>query len=73
MTNEVEDFGFVLFTEEELAPPIDTKASDMYALIIPLLTNLAKDPDKDIIKWPGKARVKTAEDIIAKLTKIMQM
>lgn len=54
------DFGFTTHSDEELvdvesARKGDQKAERMYNAIMPLLTNLLKDADKnDIIKWPNR-------------------
>lgn len=59
--DEEDDFGFTTHSDDELvdARKADEKAERMYRAIMPLLTNLAKDADKnDIIKWPNrKARI----------------
>ncbi len=60
------DFGFTASTEEELIDPIvsDVKAStdgelkskllEVEKLVMPLLVNLMRDPDKDYLKWPNR-------------------
>ena len=64
------DFGFSAVTEEELhtvqkslaaaeeastsAKTAQEKAQTLYNMIIPLLDNLAKDPEKDYIYWPKR-------------------
>ena len=54
------DFGFSATTEQDIIqrhvadnyqPVLDT----IWNAINPLLTNLQKDPDKDVLKWPGRA------------------
>ena len=55
------DFGFTSVSEEDVLAPLvsnsQDKAQAMYDAIIPLLTNLAKDSDKnDLIKWPNRAK-----------------
>ena len=51
--NKEYDFGFT--TED---PDLDGGYRDrlykMYSLIEPLILNLLKDTDKDIIKWPNR-------------------
>jgi hypothetical protein len=36
-------------------------------MIMPLLLNLKKNPDKDIIKWAGADRVKNIDAFIKKM------
>ena len=59
------DFGFTFTNEEEITEPIYSTKDDeiddlkqrLHALrkiFQPLLENLAKDPDKPMIKWPNR-------------------
>jgi uncharacterized protein Yka (UPF0111/DUF47 family) len=64
------DFGFTAVTEGELAAvqqaqqtveqtekTVDfykQKADNLYNMIMPLLNNLAKNPEKDYIYWPNR-------------------
>jgi type II secretory pathway pseudopilin PulG len=64
------DFGFTAVTEDELhkvqqslaavqqatttAKSAQEKAQAIYDMVIPLLDNLAKDPEKDYIYWPKR-------------------
>jgi phage-related tail protein len=53
------DFGFTSTTSDEIAAPIITSKSNdtvdkLLKAITPLLDNLAKDPDKDVIHWPNR-------------------
>lgn len=64
------DFGFTAVTEDELAvvqkaqqtveateKTVDSykqKADNLYNMIMPLLNNLAKNPEKDYIYWPNR-------------------
>tara|TARA_R110000772_G_scaffold2311_6_gene7996 strand:- start:458 stop:733 length:276 start_codon:yes stop_codon:yes gene_type:complete len=43
----------------------------LHNAILPLLDNLAANPEKDYIKWNGKDRVKKIEDFKAKLQTIL--
>lgn len=69
------DFGFTAVTEDELhkvqqslaaaeqatttAKTAQEKAQTLYNMVIPLLDNLAKDPEKDYIYWPKRqAKIK---------------
>ena len=61
------DFGFTAVDEEAITSPVLTetyttvegeykaKLKAVEQLIIPLLVNLMKNPDKDYIKWPNRA------------------
>lgn len=70
---EEHDFGFSFSTEEELTViQEDTeKVEKLRAMIMPLLVNLKKDPDKDIIKWKGADRVKSIDSFIKKMNKLI--
>jgi hypothetical protein len=68
------DFGFTTSSEEEIKQEgkqegID-KAKHMYDAIMPLLTNLKKDADKNpIINWPHRGE--KIDLFITKLNKIL--
>ena len=68
------DFGFTTSSEEEIKQEgkqegID-KARHMYDAIMPLLTNLKKDADKNpIINWPNRGE--KINLFIAKLNEIL--
>lgn len=67
---EIFDFGFTAVNEDELeavreissqvethADQVDElrdKVSDLYNAIVPLLSNLKKNPEKDYIHWPNR-------------------
>ena len=66
------DFGFT--TEEELKQEEKQKAESSHQkliglrdMIMPLLLNLKKNPDKDIIKWDGPSRIKSIDGFIKKM------
>lgn len=65
------DFGFTFVDEEQFTKveKVEDKAKLMKlrAMILPLLFNLKKNPDKDIIQWPGKERVKSVDAFIKKM------
>ena len=78
------DFGFTAVDEDELeavqqltatAASQETAASDyeekmnrLYNAILPLLSNLKKNPEKDFIHWPNRTdKVEAFEDMIAKI------
>lgn len=71
------DFGFT--TEEELKSTeieqlgtTQEKLDGLRAMIMPLLLNLKKNPDKDIIKWEGKQRVKQIDSFIKKMDEFIK-
>ena len=83
---EIFDFGFTAVTEEELDVVIEAKETavmktagldktqekcdTLYNMIKPLLNNLAKNPEKDYIHWPGKLRSKKIEEFSDKLDEV---
>lgn len=74
MNEEEWDFGFT--SEDELKVEVSTQVNDKAAtirdMIMPLLNNLKKNPDKDIIKWEGKARIKQIDAFIKKMDKLIE-
>lgn len=62
--NDDFDFGFSAVAEDDLevskqANDIGEKLQKMYDLVMPLLNNLAKNPDKEYIHWPNReAKIK---------------
>lgn len=71
------DFGFSftddleqdMYAAQEQASKEQQKAEKMYKMIMPLLNNLKKNPDKPNIHWPD--RVKKIDDFIYKLNAIL--
>lgn len=62
------DFGFSIVDETELTRSShNDKVVQLRAMIMPLLTNLKANPDKDIIKWNGADRVNRINDFIEKM------
>ena len=78
------DFGFTAVTEDELevvkktqdsvndAEQLATSTQDtldkLYNAIVPLLTNLKKNPEKEYILWPNRLqKVEEFEDYIQKI------
>jgi len=63
------DFGFTAATEAELTDPIvsDVRAAtveelkakllEVEKMVMPLLVNLMKNPEKEYIKWPNRVPV----------------
>ena len=80
------DFGFTAVDEDELeavqkltetaasqetaASDYETKMNNLYNAILPLLSNLKKNPEKDYIHWPNRTEKDEAfEDMISKIIK----
>jgi hypothetical protein len=66
------DFGFSAMSEEDIptAPNLD-KLYGLRDMIMPLLNNLKKNPEKDYINWPNRvekidAFIKKMNDYIEK-------
>jgi hypothetical protein len=55
---------------DQLEKTYKEKLNKLYKMIIPLLNNLAKDPDKEYILWPN--RVKKIEEFRKKIDKLVQ-
>ena len=74
MNEEEWDFGFT--SEDELKVEVSTQVNDKAAtirdMIMPVLNNLKKNPDKDIIKWEGKSRIKQIDAFIKKMDKLIE-
>lgn len=60
-----DDFGFSFTTEENLfregglvdeKDELTMRLQQMYDAILPLLNNLNRNPDQDIIKWPNRTQ-----------------
>lgn len=80
------DFGFTFASEEELdavqeakqvasenstnVSALEKKVDTLYNMIMPLLNNLAANPDKDYIKWDGKDRLQKIEQFRDKLDEV---
>ena len=78
--SELFDFGFTAVTEEELESTQTAKAAEataagtterldkLYNAVIPLLTNLKKNPEKEYILWPNRlSKVEEFETLITKI------
>lgn len=72
--DETHDFGFTFTDEDEITTPVYSSLSEevddlkkrlqaVQKIFMPLLENLARDPDKNYIKWPNR------KDIIEKKIK----
>jgi hypothetical protein len=70
--NEDDDFGFTFADSTEIQAKVTTtedKLQGLRKMIMPLLNNLMKNPDKDTILWPDrekkiKAFIKKMDDYI---------
>ena len=69
---EVNDFGFTLIGEEDIIVPSNEKVEQLRDMIMPLLNNLKKNPEKDYIQWPGKDRVKKINEFISKMNALVE-
>ena len=86
MADDIFDFGCTVVNEDELevaqkatktataatatAKSIDDKLNKLYNAIIPLLTNLKANPEKDYILWPKRLeKVEAFEDMLQKIYK----
>jgi uncharacterized protein Yka (UPF0111/DUF47 family) len=70
MSSDMFDFGFTAVDENELevvqkasttahtatqsVEALESKVNDLYNAILPLLTNLKKNPEKEYIHWPNR-------------------
>jgi hypothetical protein len=80
------DFGFTAVDEDELeavqsvkseatsasatAQELEDKLNKLYNSILPLLTNLKKNPEKEYILWPNRvAKIEQFEDLISGIIK----
>ena len=84
MNNEDFDFGFTAVDEDELevvqqqtaktqlmatsANRLEEKIDKLYNAIIPLLSNLKKNPEKGYIYWPNRtAKIEEFEAILQRI------
>ena len=84
--NSLFDFGFTAVSEEELevvqkttasaeeaaatATSYEDKLNKLYNAILPLLSNLKKNHEKDYIYWPNRVqKVEQFEEMIANIIK----
>lgn len=70
---EEDDFGFSLVSEEELNADTTAATDKLHGLrkmVLPLLKNLMKNPDKEYIYWPD--RVKKIEAFIKKMDEYIE-
>lgn len=85
-TNDEFDFGFTMVNEEDLdvvkevkatvksttteVDKLQKKCDNLYNMVMPLLNNLAQNPNKDFIKWNGSDRLKKIESFRDKLDEV---
>lgn len=84
MSDDIFDFGFTAVDEDELqavqktqaiandaeqlATAAQDRANKLYNAILPLLSNLKANPEKDYIYWPNRTeKVEQFEDHIRKI------
>lgn len=73
------DFGFTAVSEDDIIDPtLTTQTEDLKLrlqsvekMILPLLQNLMKNPEKEMIKWPNRKEI--IEKQIEKLLKITRI
>lgn len=68
-----DDFGFSMVSNDELVAniPVDTRAEELCAMIMPLLNNLKLNPEKDYIQWKGAERIKQIDAFIKKMNNLI--
>ena len=84
--SDIFDFGFTAVDETELeavqqaqsvaneqsssASELEDKLNNLYNAILPLLSNLKANPEKDYIYWPNRVeKVEQFEDFISNIIK----
>jgi len=65
MKDDEYDFGFTFSDSKEIQSQAVDKAQGVRDMIMPLLNNLMKNPEKDTILWPN--RDKTIKQFIKKM------
>ena len=79
MVDDIFDFGFTAVDEDELetvqvtqkkAENTDERLNGLYNAIVPLLTNLKKNPEKNYILWPNRLdKIEEFETMLLKIYK----
>lgn len=67
MKDDIDDFGFTFSDTTEIKAEAEDKVSGLRNMIMPLLNNLKKNPEKDTIVWPD--REKKINEFIKKMDK----
>jgi hypothetical protein len=65
--NEEDDFGFTFAHTDDVKAQTKDKVQGLRDMIMPLLNNLMKNPEKDTIVWPD--REKKIQAFIKKMDK----
>lgn len=60
--DETDDFGFTFTDSSELPTETDlidlqNRLTELRKMFLPLLENLKKNPEKDMIKWPNRVEI----------------
>lgn len=56
LNEDEEDFGFTFADSEEIKLQVEDKVEGLRNMIMPLLNNLLKSPEKDTIVWPNREK-----------------
>ena len=67
MKDDIDDFGFTFSDTEDMKATAEDKVQGLRNMIMPLLNNLKKYPEKDTIVWPD--REKKIDAFIKKMDK----
>lgn len=80
--DDIFDFGFTAVAEDELEAvraasakedevlELQSRLDSLYKSILPLVSNLKKNPEKDYIYWPNRLdKVKAFESVLLKIYK----
>lgn len=67
MKDDIDDFGFTFSDTSEIKAEAVDKVTGLRNMIMPLLNNLKKNPEKDTIVWPD--REKKINEFIKKMDK----
>lgn len=76
LDNVEDDFGFTFVDEREISKSDDLdelriRLTKLRKMFLPLLENLNKNPDKDMIKWPNRKELLDKQiRILKELTEI---
>jgi hypothetical protein len=70
MNDEEDDFGFSFADTTEIKAQTKDKVQGLRDMIMPLLNNLMKNPEKDTIVWPD--REKKIKAFIKKMDKYIE-
>ncbi len=62
--DNADDFGFTTVSETDIITPVSDESTDLKKrlqairkIFMPLLENLAKNPQQELIKWPNREEV----------------